>query len=215
MKEQLRNLSSEILREFSCNLQKAVDDTGFTAYGLAKKLGLDKDAIKNMLQGNRDPRLSTIIQVFKGMEISADRLLGLTPANTEKESEVQIKKENIAFINKVSSLHKQDIELLEAIAGVLETRRTRVMTKFLSAVRDTKIHEEPGNSVDKMKKKVKKTQTTEYPFEDENGSFESEEDLNEEFDNELSAYFDENEDFPVDEDYSDDINDEDDDFDFS
>jgi transcriptional regulator with XRE-family HTH domain len=140
MKNKITNPNLAVLQEFSLNLQKAVVDTGLTPYALSKKLGFDKDFIKNVIRGNRDPKFSTVLRITKGMQVSIDWLVGNVtednPVQSKPVSEVEIKKENINFINKIAKMHDQDVELLEAIARILDERRVHAMARLLHAVRN-------------------------------------------------------------------------------
>jgi transcriptional regulator with XRE-family HTH domain len=178
MKKQNTIFKNDVLHEFAANLQKAVNDTGLTPYVLAKKLGLDKQIISNLLRGGRDPKLSTVIHIIKKMQISADQLLGTTLKNKASQqkdvAEINVKKKNLSLIDKISVLNEQDIELLEAIVGVLEVRKARAASKFLSAVQDAKPStKERGNQMANTTEKVMKSQTVgptpDDDFDDDDG----------------------------------------------
>ena len=226
MKNKPKSLNNNVLLEFSANLQKAVNDTGLTPYLLAKNLGLDKQAISRLLKGDRDPNLSTVVRIVKSMQISMDQLLGLTPV--KPKAEVEIKKENLNLIDRISALHEQDVELLEAIVEVLEKRRARTMAKFLNAVRDAKSPKSKENPMGKTVKKVRKQQAGKVSsgsdngddefgddeFEDDFDDFEEDSDTseNDDFDEDDGRdNYDEDEDYEEDDDYEEDEDEEEDD----
>ena len=137
MKDIKTNFSADILKDFLINFQKAVSDTGLTTYALAKKIGLDKAAIKNILQNKSDPRLSTAVCIAKWMGLSLDGLVGIAPPQLSPVPEiVELKKDNVSLINKINDMNDQDVELLDEIAGILIVRRTKRMAKLIKAVRD-------------------------------------------------------------------------------
>jgi uncharacterized protein (UPF0335 family) len=143
------NSNLEVLREFYPNLKKAVADTGLSAYALAKKLGFDPQVISNLVRGDRDPKLSTVVRIVKGMQVSMDALLGLVPGKKSTVPESQpvlpaqsppsvsgttIKNGNIDLINQIARMPENDVELMKAIADVLTERRSHVMAKLLYAM---------------------------------------------------------------------------------
>ena len=211
MKNQLKNNNNNILSEFSANLQKAVTNTGLTPYALAKKIGIDKQTISRLLKGDRDPNLTTVIRIAKDMRVSMDQLLGLTPAKAK--AEVEVKKENLNLIDKISVLHEQDVELLEAIIGVLEKRRARTIAKFLNTVRDAKSSiKSKENFIGKTAEKVRKQQTSKVSSGSDSGDDEFEDDFDDfddfEEDNDTSESDDfdednESDDYDEDENYGD------------
>ena len=214
MKNKLKKSNNSIFFEFSTNLQKAVTDTGLTPYALAKKIGVDRQAISRLLKGDRDPNLSTVIRIAKGMQVSMDQLLGLIPVKSTTKK-VEIKKENLNLIDKISTLHEQDVELLEAIVDVLEKRRARTMAKFLNAIRDAKSPtKNKENPMDKTAEKVRKKQTSKVSFGSDNDEDDFEDgfdDFEEDSDTSESDDFDEDDesdDYDEDDDYE-----EDDDYD--
>jgi len=218
MKGQHSNSNIDVIRGFTANLQKAVDATGLTPYALAKKIGMDKDAIKNLLKGDRDPKFSTIIHLAKKMRISVDQLLGVKPAKPKSEVEVEVKKENLNLISRISALHKQDVELLETIIGVLETRKARSMERFLNAVRDSKqpMNDTKENQMTGITEKINKPQISGSSVDDDLDDDDFDDDLNDDEDFDDDRNFDDNEnpDSEVDDDFDDkDDFDEDDDFD--
>jgi len=227
MKVNHPNPNIDVIREFAANLQKAVDATGLTPYALAKKIGMDKDAIKNLLKGDRDPKFSTIIHLAKKMRVSLDQLLGVKPVKPKREIEVEVevKKENLNLISRISALHKQDVELLETIIGVLEARKARSMARFLNAVRDSKqpMNNTKENQITRITEKVGKPQTNGSSVDDDLDD-DFDDDLNDDEDFDDDRDFDDNEnpdsevddDFDEDDDFDDDdedIPDDDDDFD--
>jgi transcriptional regulator with XRE-family HTH domain len=213
MKDRQANPNINVIREFAANLQKAVDATGLTPYTLARNIGLDKDAIKNLLKGARDPKFSTIIHLAKGMPISLDQLLGMIPAEQKSESKIEIKKEFLNLADRISTLHKQDVELLETIIGVLETRKARSMTRFLKAVREPEQPKE--NEMAITTEKVMEPQVSVSSFDDDfdDDDFDEDRDDSEDSDEDSDSedydeddYDDEDEDYDEgeDPDYSDD-----------
>jgi DNA-binding XRE family transcriptional regulator len=215
-------IQSEVLHDFTVNLQKAVADTGLSPYVLARKIGVNKDAIKNTIQEDRDPQFSTVVQIAKGMNLSLDQLLGnkfieSNPPPSNPPPEVQIKKETINLIDRISKMHEQDIELLEAIAGILEGRRARVMAKFLNAVGEPKPPKMKKEGI--MARATKKAKEHEKKIslsddEDFDGDFEDsetrededfeddeDEDYDDEDDYDDEEDYDENEDSPEEDDY--------------
>jgi transcriptional regulator with XRE-family HTH domain len=218
MKVKHPNPNIDVIREFAANLQKAVDATGLTPYALAKKIGMDKDAIKNLLKGDRDPKFSTIIHLAKKMRVSLDQLLGVKPVKPKREVEVEVKKENSNLISRISALHKQDVELLETIIGVLEARKARSMARFLNAVRDSKqpMNNTKENKMTGITEKVGKSQTSGSSVDDDLDDDDFDDDLNDDegFDDDRDFDDNENPDSEVDDDFDDDDDfDEDDDFD--
>jgi hypothetical protein len=158
--KQTENAGVEIPFEFYANLKKAVADTGISAWALEKKFGRHKQFLSNILRGDRDPKFSSIVRIVKGMRLSIDGLLG-SGLQTEAAhpqsvslaqavsvpSGVEIKKISADFAEKVAQMHENDVELLEAIAGILLERKSRVMARFLHAIQDT----ERGNPAGKAK----------------------------------------------------------------
>ena len=129
------------LKIFRDRLKEAVVNTGFSPYTLAKNMGVDKQAISKILLYGRDPQLSTVINIAKYMNISLDWLLGIESSG--KLIQPQSTSENICidslnFDGAIVKLHHQDIELLKDIAEVLNKRRTRLMTRLITAVREVK-----------------------------------------------------------------------------
>jgi transcriptional regulator with XRE-family HTH domain len=134
------DITSAALHEFTVNLRKAVSDTGLTPYALSKKLGLDKCAIKNITRDGHDPKLSTVLKIVKGMRLSLDWLLGF-PCSVDVDKPVQFYPassaevaQDVRFIDKIAKMHEQDVELLNAIADVLNNRRVRSVLGLASAV---------------------------------------------------------------------------------
>jgi DNA-binding phage protein len=134
-------VENDNLREFYINLQKAISDTGLTCYALSKKLGLDRNAVRNAVKGSTEPRLSTIIRIVKGMQISLDGLLGnevdvkpILPESSPPVSKVEVRKNDVKLIDKTNQLHERDLELLESIANILIDRRSLMMKKLLNAI---------------------------------------------------------------------------------
>jgi transcriptional regulator with XRE-family HTH domain len=205
MKNKIANPNLTVLQEFSLNLQKAVADMGLTPYALAKKLGFDTDTIKRVMRGNRDPKFSTVLRIAKGMQVSMDWLAGNvsgdTPASVKSTSEFEVKKENINFINKIAKMQDQDVELLEAIAHLLDERRFRAVTKLLHAVQNTNSSEKGKKdglmteSADKVTPKINESLPDGDGFDNDGfwDDFEDDEDFDEDFDEE-DEDFDEDED---------------------
>jgi DNA-binding XRE family transcriptional regulator len=206
MKKKIANSTLIDIQEFSHNLQKAVLATGLTPYTLAKKIGVNKDAIKNLTKGDRDPQFSTAISIVKGMQLSMDELLGIISGNTSIQSpptpKIEIKKGNINFIEKITRMNEQDVELLEAIAGVLDDRRVRAVTRLLHAVQGAELPNENEKEGFMAKaEKIKNPKVTK-PLSDFDDDFEDDE-------------YEEDEDFEVDDDFDEDKDfEDDDDFDF-
>jgi len=217
MKEKTIAVGTEVLNTFFANLQKALSDSGLSAYAYANKIGVDKMAVSNILQKRSDPKLSTVIRIAKGMNVSMDWLVGTVPfppspsvkpdnpsacacpspclpkSDKPPVSEVEIKKEHIDFIDKISKMHGSDIALLEAIAGILEDRRTRVMAKLLNAIKDKNSPENLKEG--RMAKVMAKTGNSELDddddYADEGFDDFDEEDDREEFDDDFDEDFEE------------------------
>jgi predicted transcriptional regulator len=205
MKKKITNLNGTDIQVFSNNLQRSVLATGLTPYALAKNIGVDKDSIKNLMKGDRDPQFSTVISIVKGMRLSMDELLGIVPALPAPK--VEVKKENINFIEKITKMNEQDVELLDSIAGVLDERRVRAVTRLLHAVQGTELpnkKEKEGLMAEAEKITSKKVTKPLSGFDD--ADFEDNEDF-EDDDYEEDEDFGENDDF-------DDGFEDDDDFDF-
>jgi predicted transcriptional regulator len=142
MSEKESNLNSD-LHEFAFKLSEAVAETGLTPYGLAKNIGVDKQVISRLIKGNYDPKFSTVIRIVKSMNISMDGLLGICHSQnsvepTQISEEVEVKTADIDFINSISKMHEQDIELLASIGEILNERRVQRMAKLVNAVLDVK-----------------------------------------------------------------------------
>jgi len=134
MKKQAENLNLDVLRDFTSNLRKAVSATELTPYALAKKLGLDKAAIKNMMSGRRDFKFSTAVKAVKGMGISMDGLLGIAPEKkTTGLPPDPASEANLPYRFSLAEMDMQDAELLGAIAKILKERRTRTVVKLIKA----------------------------------------------------------------------------------
>jgi len=141
MRKKTNNPNINILKKFSVNLHKAVMDTGLSPYALAKKINVDKDAIKNILQEGRDPKFSSVVKIVQGMQLSMDQLLGNIKTDKVQSPPVQKvenKLKHFSLFEKLDNMHEQDIELLEIIAGVLNERRTRAMKNLLNAIQHGK-----------------------------------------------------------------------------
>jgi hypothetical protein len=224
IKKESVNQGLLILQEFSRNLQKAVSDTGLTPYALAKEIGLDKDSIKNVMSGDRDPKFSSVLRVIKGMRLSMDELIGnisvskLTPAKpapapAPAPQEVEIKKGNIDFISRIVKMNEQDVELLEAIAHILDERRIRAIARLFNAVQDSSPSEKSEKKGGLMAKasEMAKEATGALPDELEEGfedGFEDD-DFDEDDDFEDDEDFeDEDENFHEDDDFGDDFSDD-------
>jgi transcriptional regulator with XRE-family HTH domain len=132
-----KNSRLGVLGEFYSNLKKAVSDTGLSAYSLAKKLGVNDQSISNLLRGDRDPKLSTVIQIAKGMRVSVDDLAGISdraiPAESSKD--LSLAAGEIKFNGRAMKMYKPDIDLLEGIAVLLEKRREQAVLKLATAIR--------------------------------------------------------------------------------
>ena len=202
-----KNTNIEVLGEFTRNLEKAVSATGLTPYLLAKKLGLDKAAVKTLLQGDRDPRFSTVVKLVIGMHLSLDQLLGNTTSTTPSSSspvetataKIVVTNEKADLISSITKMHESDVELLVAIAGVLEARRSRAVAKLLQAVRKSRSPKKVGKNT--------KIHNTSDEF-DEDDFTEDEDDDFDEYDD-----FGEDDEFEDSDDFDEDDEDFDDDFD--
>jgi len=205
-----KNTNIEVLGEFTRNLEKAVSATGLTPYLLAKKLGLDKAAVKTLLQGDRDPRFSTVVKLVIGMHLSLDQLLGNTTSTTPSSSspvetataKIVVTNEKADLISSITKMHESDVELLVAIAGVLEARRSRAVAKLLQAVqksrspkkvgKNTKIHNISDEFDEDDFTEDEDDDFDEYDdfgeddeFEDSDDFDEDDEDFDDDFDNDL------------------------------
>jgi len=205
---------------FVINLQKAIKKAGLTPYSASVKAGIDKSAIIKMINKGKecDPRLFTIIRIAKTLNISIDWLVGnvavdkiptlgdaldlALPEKLEPEPEVEIKKENINLISKISKMHKQDVELLEAIANILEDRKTRAMARLLHAVNDGKQPEDnevsslgiPRKSdIHKMSRGLTKINVSDDDDDDDNDDDDDE--FEDEDEDDFEGDFDEDDDF--------------------
>jgi DNA-binding XRE family transcriptional regulator len=209
MKKKIENSCMTDIHKFSHNLQKAVTATGLTPYVLAKKVGVNKDSIKNLMKGDRDPQFSTVISIVKGMQLSMDKLLGLvedTQAPFYPVPKVGVTKENINFIEKITKMNEQDIELLGAIAGILNERRNRAVARLLHAVRGAKLPNKHENDDLMARAEELKNSKAVKPL-----SFPDSVD----FDDLDDDDFDEEDNFDDNDDFDDeDFDDDDDDFDF-
>jgi hypothetical protein len=149
-KKRTENAGVGSLQEFYANLKKAVADTGVSAWALEKKFGWHKQFLSNILRGDRDPRFPSIVRIVKSMHLSVDGLLGggfqtetVHPQSVPLDQTVsvpsgtEIKKISVGFAEKVAQMHENDVELLDAIAGILIERKSRAMARFLHAVQDT------------------------------------------------------------------------------
>ena len=217
MKKQIINSNLVLLQEFSHNLQEAVSGTGLTPYALAKKIGLDNAAIKMAMSGEHDLKFSTAVRIAKGMRLSMDWLivnvLGDNPPAINSTSEVEIKQKNVDFINKISKMNDQDVELLMAIAGILDERRIRAVTKLLHAVQDEKLSnwgnvcdtlEHKKNDIMAKDDKKLKPKANEPRFNEDINEFDD--DI---FDDNLEEDFEDDEDLDLEDDFDDDDFDED------
>jgi predicted transcriptional regulator len=146
MKIKNEDISLKVIQTFCQNLRNIVSDSGLSPYALAVKAGFNKDAVRNVMSGSRDPRLSTVIQVVKGLNLSFDSLLNIDPDTVINSISLQqsltalkITKNKINLFNKIATVHEQDIELLEGIIDLLEKRKIRAMTNLLNTVRNKKL----------------------------------------------------------------------------
>jgi transcriptional regulator with XRE-family HTH domain len=212
MKKKNKNYDMTDIQKFSGNLQKAVAATGLTPYSLAKKIGVSKDTVRNIMKGDRDPQLSTVINIVKGMQLSMDKLLGLVeniPAPFYPVPSVGFQKENTNFIEKIRKMNEQDVELLEAIARILVERKNRAAVKLFHAIRGTEL---PGSN--KNDGLIVKTEEIEKPETPKSPSVPNGADVDDpDEDDKFYEYdsFDDNDDFEDDDFEDDDF--EDDDFD--
>lgn len=203
------NSSLDVLRDFSSNLKKAVEGTGLSPYALAKNIGLDKMAIKSAMREGCDPKLSTVVRIANGMRLSMDALLGKINKVDKPEPvpEVKIKKEYTKFIDRVSKMREQDVELLDAIAAILDERRRRAVAKLLHAVQNEKSQDKSKSKdlSEKQKNKIPPKQAEDDVFDDD--------DIEDFFDDDYS----DDDEYEIDDDYEDvdedfDFEDDDDDY---
>ena len=162
--------SADDCKKFLLNMREALSDTGVTPYALAKKIGFEKSGISGFFRESRDPRLSTVLRIAKGMQVSLDRLLeGIyTPLSSSSVKVPENKNLNIGLFNKISEMHGSDAELLESIADLFIARKKRSMANLLLAVQKTK---------PKKEKLMPNTATAEFDEYDEFADIQDDDDL--------------------------------------
>jgi len=155
------NCESNVLNTLTSNLQKAIANSGFTNYGLSKKIGRDKDAIKYLLR-SRDPKFLIIVDIAKELHLSLDELAGFANKGKQPINKNQPPEETVGSFanasstilhidhanlsNKIASLCKQDIDLINTIIDALVKRKIQATEKLLQAISEKSSVEFDSNS---------------------------------------------------------------------
>jgi len=218
MKKHTENPNVEVLNDFYYNLQRAVADTGLTPYALAMKIGFDKNYISRLMHGDRDPNFSTIVRFINGTHFSLDELLGKRKRSisSSKVEEATTSASQALLIDKIKNTHEDDIEILDAIADILNKKRAHAVAKLVHAVKEKKdppnknkgLLSKAGKIAEVKISKVISSKRPANPDDDEDEDF-----LDDDFDFDEKS-FEEDSDFdedPDDDDYDDDDDDDDDD----
>lgn len=94
-------------------IQTRMSHKGLTIYGLEKKAGLNRSAVRNILQGfSKKPSADALLSIAHALECSVDDLLG--PSNNNATT-------NIKTISKNRNLHAWNEDLyLEAVKIVTQ-----------------------------------------------------------------------------------------------
>ena len=75
-------------KRFGQRVQRLRKRKGFTQEELAKRAKLHPTHLSRIERGMREPRLTTILQLKKGLQVTADELLeGLEDSSEEEEEE--------------------------------------------------------------------------------------------------------------------------------
>ena len=107
------NQYSEIFRE---RVNKLVAGTGKAVTPLAVDKGFQPSSFIRLLNGSRDPSLTSLVRIAKGFEVSIDWLVGLTDENIESIDEFK------QLINLYEMAEKTD---RDAINAILQKYRNR------------------------------------------------------------------------------------------
>jgi transcriptional regulator with XRE-family HTH domain len=93
---------------FACNLEETIDEIGITQAALAEKAGLTPSAISQFISGDREPSLSSLLQICYALQTTPNDLLSF-----HSEEHIQLRNEICRLrekINRVRTIVRENAE---------------------------------------------------------------------------------------------------------
>ncbi len=107
-------------------LKELIDELGVTQKTFAKTVGVSESTLSGYIHTTREPDMSTLAQISKTLNVSADFLLDL---QFNSDTAFSVTEQEKIILERLRTLSQQQRDLVNEMIGVLLTHAER-QTKF-------------------------------------------------------------------------------------